>query len=255
MERALLTAEWRCLAILNYRVPPSLLAPLVPRGTELDKWNDATYVSLVGFLFDRTRLLGVRVPFHTRFEEVNLRFYVRRNVGSAVRRGVTFVRELVPRHAVSAVARLAYSEPYRTVPMRHAFGIIGPSGRPLLVEYAWKTSAGWSRLRLGPAGAGGRPERGSEEEFITHRNWGYTKLSGGKTAEYEVRHPLWRVAPASQVILEGDLASVYGNAFANVLTGPPHSAMFANGSPVSVSSPVVLNGQATETPRETPVSV
>src|SRR5579884_3855531 len=94
-SRVFLTAEWRHLALLNYKVDASLLAPHLPTGTELDEWQGAPYVSLVGFLFRRTRVLRVPVPFHGEFTEVNLRFYVKRTVGAEVRRGVTFVRELV----------------------------------------------------------------------------------------------------------------------------------------------------------------
>src|SRR3982751_5308324 len=118
--RAFLTGEWRYLAMLNYRVAPESLAPHVPRGTALDTLRGETYVSVVGFLFRDTRLLGVPVPLHRHLEEVNLRFrVVRRGEDGAVRRGVTFIRELVPRPAIALVARLAYNEPYTALPMRH----------------------------------------------------------------------------------------------------------------------------------------
>lgn len=117
--RRFLTAEWRDLAMLNFAIDPAILAPLVPRGTELDSWHATTYVSLVGFRFLRTRLLGLPVPWHRDFEEVNLRFYVRRREGSEIRRGVVFIRELVPRRAIAAVARVWYNEPYTALPMRH----------------------------------------------------------------------------------------------------------------------------------------
>ncbi len=52
-SKVFLTAEWRYLAMFNYEVPPELLAPLVPRGTELDSWQGKVYVSLVGFLFQK----------------------------------------------------------------------------------------------------------------------------------------------------------------------------------------------------------
>jgi hypothetical protein len=124
-----LTAEWRSLVMINYEIDPSLLAPLVPTGTELDLWQGKAIVSMVGFLFLGTRLLGISVPFHRNFEEVNLRFYVRRRIGEEWRRGVTFIRELVPRAAIAWMARLIYNEPYVNVPMRHQcrdgeFGIL-----------------------------------------------------------------------------------------------------------------------------------
>lgn len=130
--RRFLTAEWRDLAMLNFAIDPAILAPLVPRGTELDSWHATTYVSLVGFRFLRTRLLGLPVPWHRDFEEVNLRFYVRRREGGELRRGVVFIRELVPRRAIAAVARVWYNEPYIALPMRHRISRAGlPGGRTL----------------------------------------------------------------------------------------------------------------------------
>ena len=76
-----LTAEWRALVVLNYVVEPTVLAPYLARGVELDLWEGEALISLVGFLFLETRLFGVGIPFHRNFEEVNLRFYVRRRAG------------------------------------------------------------------------------------------------------------------------------------------------------------------------------
>src|SRR5689334_2274538 len=105
-RRPFLRAEWRDLVMLNYESPAGLLDPLVPAGVELDRWRGTLYVSVVGFLFRDTRVLGIPIPFHRTFEEVNLRFYVRRELDGDVRRGVVFVRELVPRRAIATVARL-----------------------------------------------------------------------------------------------------------------------------------------------------
>src|SRR6266850_1391491 len=117
--RVFLTAEWRNVAMLNYAIDPALVQHLVPRGVELDFFAGKTYVSLVGFMFLRTRVLGRRVPFHQDFEEVNLRFYVRRQVSGGTRRGVVFIREIVPKRAVAAVARLVFNENYVCLPMVH----------------------------------------------------------------------------------------------------------------------------------------
>ena len=78
--------------MLNYEVDASLLLPFVPSGTELDRWNGKVFVSLVGFRFLKTKLLGfLPIPLHSNFDEVNLRFYVRRQEGDEIRRGVVFV--------------------------------------------------------------------------------------------------------------------------------------------------------------------
>jgi uncharacterized protein len=240
MSRPFLTAEWRQLMMLNYAIDPSLLRTLVPDGTELDRWNARTYVSIVGFLFAKTRVLGLSIPFHRTFEEVNLRFYVRRVHGNEVRRGVTFIKELVPRSAIALVARLAYNEPYVAVPMRHAFGAPRDTGAPSSVEYRWKLPSGWCAMRVEPRGAGQAVAKGSEEEFITEHYWGYTRQRDGSTVEYRVEHPSWRVWLVNAPVITGDLTFLYGSELARVLAEPPTSAFLADGSTVTVLAPTKL---------------
>jgi uncharacterized protein YqjF (DUF2071 family) len=226
--------------MLNYRVPPEWLAAFVPAGTELDLWDGAAYVSLVGFLFRDTRLLGIPIPFHRTFEEVNLRIYVRRVVDGEVRRAVTFLRELVPRRAIALVARLTYNEPYRALAMRHRIELRARDETPASVAYEWRESSRWARLAVEPMGGREPLRSGSEEEFITQHYWGYTRQRDGSTVEYEVRHPAWRVWHLRSAVLEGDLAPVFGERFAAVLAGRPHSAFLADGSAVTVHSPTRL---------------
>ena len=59
--------------MLNYVVDPRLITPLVPAETEIDFENGETFLSVVGFLFLDTRLLGLPIPLHLDFEEVNFR--------------------------------------------------------------------------------------------------------------------------------------------------------------------------------------
>lgn len=236
--RPFLTAEWRWLVMLNWRVQPSLLHRYVPSGTELDEWRGDAFVSIVGFLFMDTRVLGVPIPWHRNFEELNLRFYVRRIVDGEVRRAVTFIKELVPRRAIATVARLAYNEPYEAVPMRHRIDRSpGSCPTPNLVEYSWRHGARWSRLSVQPVGEPALIESGSEEEFITEHYWGYTRQRDGGTVEYQVQHPPWRVWQVSNPLLEGDLAGLYGEKFAEALRQPPASAFLAEGSAISVHAP------------------
>lgn len=243
MKRPFLTAEWRQLVMLNYAIDPALLEALVPRGTELDAWEGTTYLSLVGFLFANTRVLGMGVPWHRTFEEVNLRFYVRRVVNGEVRRAVTFIKELVPRIMIATTAKLAYNEPYVGVPMRHRHEL-GSDGTPTRIEYAWDSGGGWCSIGVVPDEPGVLAAPGSEQEFITEHYWGYTRQRNGSTVEYEVEHPKWRIWSASQVDVAGDLSVTYGRDFARVLAQPPVSAFLADGSPIAVGRPTVLDETA-----------
>ena len=227
-----LTAEWRWLAMANYPVEPALLVPRVPQGLELDLFDGTALVSLVGFRFLRTRLLGVSVPFHRDFDEVNLRFYVRRRMEDGWRRGVVFVRELVPRRALAAVARLAYGEPYSAVRMDHMVDVEGRS-----IEYRWRWGGRWCSLGLETKPDWTTPEAGSEMAFITEHYWGYSGGPGRPTREYEVQHPQWRVRTAATVRTTGNLEEIYGQDLGAALSRPPRSAFLAEGSGVTVHRP------------------
>ena len=227
-----LTAEWRWLAMANYAVDPALLLPRLPAGLELDLFDGVSMVSLVGFRFLDTHLLGVAVPFHRDFDEVNLRFYVRRRVADGWRRGVVFVRELVPRWALAAVARTAYGEPYSAVPMEHR-----TQGDGRHVEYRWRWSGSWCALGMETGPSWTHPAPGSEMAFITEHFWGYSGGPGRGTREYEVEHPPWRVRAADRVTTTGDLAALYGRELGEALARPPRSAFLAEGSAVTVRRP------------------
>jgi uncharacterized protein len=228
-----LTAEWRHLVMLNYEVDPSLLLKFVPVGTDLDQWNGKTFLSLVGFRFLNTKVVGIPFPFHRNFEEVNLRFYVRRREQGEIRRGVVFIREIVPRWVIATVARTVYNENYVALPMSHQIESKGNDG--LAVEYAWKSALGWSKIGLNIKGNPALPEVGSEEQFITEHYWGYTAQKDNSCAEYRVAHPAWRVWSGENVAVEGDMEELYGKDLAAVLKNPPASAFLADGSEVSVS--------------------
>ena len=234
--RPFLTASWRYLAMLNYEVPAALVRPLVPVGTQLDGWNGITLVSVVGFRFLDTRILGLPIPGHRDFDEVNLRFYVRRrDEAGGWRRAVVFVRELVPRLGVALVARRLYNEPYSAVPMRHELDMGGAehgvSGR---AAYAWRVAGRWHRLEVRTRGIPKVPEPDSEAAFISEHYWGYTAQRDGGCKEYQVAHPPWRVWDAVGARFDCDVRTVYGPGFAECLSARPRSAFLAEGSEVVV---------------------
>ena len=216
--------------MLNFVADPKLLEPLVPLGTELDFEGGETFVSIVGFLFLDTRVIGLPIPFHRNFEELNLRFYVRRKAADGWRRGVAFVRELVPRRAIAVVARVFYDEPYSAVPMRHA---IATESDSLVVKYQWQLRGSWETLAMTARGEARDLATGSHEEFIAEHYWGYTARRSG-TSEYAVEHPRWRFWSADTWSFEADVKALYGAHFVTTLTAAPASAFIAEGSRVLV---------------------
>jgi uncharacterized protein YqjF (DUF2071 family) len=227
-----LTAEWRRLLMAQYAVEPELLTPWLPHGVELDLFAGRCYVSLVGFLFDRVHVKGVPIPFHTRFEEVNLRFYVRRTeADGSVRRGVVFVREFVPRSAIAFVAQRFYEEPYLAMPTRHEFAA---QDGLLRVGYGWKYGGRWHSLAALAGNELVDIAAGSEEEFITEHYWGYTKRSDGSTSAYQVEHPRWQVRKLHSYEIAADFGVLYGPEFAFLNDHPVSSVLLAEGSAVTV---------------------
>ena len=229
-----LAAEWCHLTMLNYEVDPLLLAGYRPSGTQLDTWRGKTFISMVGFRFLRTRVLGLPIPHHRQFDEVNLRFYVKRELDRDVRRGVVFIKEIVPRRAIAAIARRVYNENYIALPMRHTIDLAQISERVGEVSYAWRLDSRWNSLSAKVEGLPTIPKEESEESFIAEHYWGYSKQRNGSTLEYEVEHPPWRVWRARSAVLDCDVARLYGAEFEPFLGPAPSSAFVAEGSPIKV---------------------
>ncbi|HEY0656282.1 MAG TPA: DUF2071 domain-containing protein [Chryseosolibacter sp.] len=230
MGSTFLTAEWRKLAMANYTVDPAVLQPFVPAKTELDYWNNQCYVSLVGFMFLNTKLKGIPIPFHTNFPEVNLRFYVRYMDGGAWKRGVVFIKEIVPQPALTFVANAVYNENYETLRMKHD---IRASANALSVSYEWKKGR-WHSFAVTAHPHTIAIGEGSEEEFITEHFWGYTKLTSMRSSEYQVEHPRWKVYPVNEFTIDVDFGVVYGERFDFLRTQSPQSVFLAEGSEIIV---------------------
>ena len=235
MSGKFLTAEWRHIAMLNYEVDPSVLVPHLPKGTELDAHGGRHFVSLVGFLFLDTYVLGLPALFHQNFEEINLRFYVRRRVAEESRPGIVFLLEMVPMTLVSEIARLTYNEPYRTVPMQHT--LVETNGKLQSVEFLFGRPRDQCRLAVHVDGTAQEMRQGSDQEFLSVRHWGYTRQRDGGTIEYRVEHPRWRVWTDARWELDGPLGEFYDMPFADILSGVPSSASVADGSAVTVHLP------------------
>lgn len=231
MTATFLTAEWKNLIMANYIVEQATLLPYLPAKTELDFFNEKVYVSLVGFMFMNTRLMGVKIPFHVNFEEVNLRFYVKHYDHGEWKRGTVFIKEIVPKPAISFIANTIYHEKYETKKMDH-FSI--GQGKDLLTGYLWKHKNKWNRIEAMTETVALPMQPGSEEEFIAEHYWGYSKYNARTTFEYNVRHPGWKVFKVKNYTIDCDFASLYGTEFASLQTTTPHSVFMAEGSVVSV---------------------
>ena len=223
--------------MVNFEIDPKVLRPFVPVGTELDCWHGRAYVSVVGFLFVDTRVWGCPIPYHREFEEVNLRFYVKRRADDGWRRAVVFVKEIVPRAAIAMTARWLYGENYVALPMQHR---IEDAGETRTVSYSWGRQQE-HRLEMVVSGDPRDVTAGSEEEFITEHYWGYVRGRRGATIEYRVEHPRWRVRSATSARFSGNVSALYGGEFVECLAGPPTSAFLAEGSGVAVFKGVALN--------------
>jgi len=231
MKKVFLTAEWQNLIMANYIVDPSILAPYVPHGTELDSLSDKTFVSMVGFMFLNTKVLGIPIPFHCDFEEVNLRFYVRYKDENEWKRGVVFIKEIVPKSAISFVANTLYNENYQSLPMKNEFL---RDGKYQKISYSWKFKNEWNFLSVNADFKPQKIKEESEAEFITEHYWGYTKGHGKGTLEYQVEHPRWDIFPVNDFEMHCNIAELYGKEFDPFLTVKPHSVFMAEGSEIIV---------------------
>ena len=225
-----LTARWENLIMVNYEINPEILQPWIPAGTSLDYYNDKTYVSLVGFMFVKTKLFGVTVPRMGTFEEINLRFYVTRKEGDIIKRGVVFINETVPHKTVAWLANKLYKERYKAIPTKHHWQI----AQTKQIEYHWKPDNAWNYIKVNAAAETIPIQPGSKEEFIFEHYYGYTRISPIASEEYKVEHPRWKTNSVHKSEINCDFEAMYGKEFSHLSSQQPSSTMLAEGSAIAV---------------------
>jgi uncharacterized protein YqjF (DUF2071 family) len=231
-QREFLKAKWTNLLMINYEVDPAILQPHLPPGTVLDTWEGKTLVSMVGFLFQDTRMLGIKWPFHVNFEEINLRFYVRYFDGQEWKRGAVFISEIVPKYMIAFIANTLYNEHYMAVPTRHSITPVDAEHTRFM--YEWKYKGQWNQLG-GTVNNQRQPiAAGSAEEFIFEHYWGYNKITDTQTIEYQVEHISWQIGEVKDFVFDVDIKGLYGAGFEPYLKAQPQSMFFADGSDIIV---------------------
>jgi uncharacterized protein YqjF (DUF2071 family) len=206
-----LEAKWENLIMANYAVDPTILIPYLPKGVELDSFEGKCYVSLVGFMFNKTKIFNVPIPYLGSFEEINLRFYVVRKDGDTLKRGVVFINETVPYAAVAWMANYLYKEHYTAVKTKHDWELTDTSKK---INYSWKKNKKWNTIQVNAQSKSNSMKNGSIEAFIFEHYFGYTRVNENKTLEYGINHPSWKINQVIDYRIDCDFEKMYGSDFA-----------------------------------------
>ena len=231
MTTHFLRAEWNNLIMANYAVPKEILLSYLPYRTQLDFFEGNAYVSLVGFMFLNTKVLGFSVPMHVNFEEVNLRFYIKYNDHGSWKKGVVFIKEIVPKMAISFVANNIYGEKYTTMRMKHFYIDNGETSH---AGYKWNYKNRWNTLSAVTDKRSKKIVPGSCENFFADHYWGYSKYSNTKTYEYYVEHPVWETQKVISYSVDCDFGMLYGEEFSFLNDEKPSSVLMTKGSEIRV---------------------
>lgn len=222
-----LTARWSNLCIVTYAVPRAALESRLPPGLTLDERDGKCFVSLVAFDFLDVRVRGVRIPGLVNFPEVNLRFYVRE--GS--RRGVCFIRELVPKRLIAWVAKVVYNEPYVTARMESGVESIANGVR---IRHRFERGGASGEVSVIGRGPAVIPRPDSIEHFFKEHTWGFGTGRGGGLLRYRVTHPTWAIYRVEVCDVRLDWSGIYGEAWTFLEGQRPESVVLAVGSGVEV---------------------
>jgi uncharacterized protein YqjF (DUF2071 family) len=226
-----LKANWENIIMVNYEIDNEILLPFLPKGVTLDLYEGKAYVSLVGFMFKKTKIFGVPIPYFGTFEEINLRFYVQRKEGNTIKRGVVFINETIPYRIVAWMANKLYKEHYTVVPTKHFIQQIGGKQQ---VKFEWLFDKKWNHILVDAETTSKKMAAKSFEEFIYEHYYGYTKINEQNTEEYRLQHPSWEVNHISSYDIRCDFSAMYGDAFAVLNKTNPTAVLMAKGSSVKV---------------------
>lgn len=227
-----LKANWENIIMVNYEIDPQLLIPFLPKGVDLDLFNGKCYISLVGFMFKNTKLFNVPIPFFGNFEEINLRFYVKRTEeNNIIKRGVVFINETIPYPIVAWVANKLYNEHYTVVPTKHNINKTSSSQN---IEFEWMLNKKWNSIYVEASNESESMKNNSLEKFIYEHYYGYTKINESKTEEYKLQHPSWKTHKVYDYKINCDFEAMYGKAFSVLNNTKPEAVFIAKGSSVAI---------------------
>ena len=226
-----LKANWENIIMANYEIDPAILTPFLPKGVSLDLYNGKAYVSLVGFMFKKTKLFNVPIPLLGTFEEINLRFYVQRNEGGITKRGVVFINETIPYRIVAWVANKLYKEHYTVVPTKHS---ITEETESKKIKFEWLLNKKWNSIYVEASNKSQSMKKDTLERFIYEHYFGYTKIDENNTEEYRLQHPSWKINTVLDTKIDCDFKAMYGESFSVLNDTKPEAVFIAEGSSVKI---------------------
>jgi uncharacterized protein YqjF (DUF2071 family) len=227
-----LKANWENIIMANYVIDPEILMPFLPKGVELDLFDGKCYISLVGFMFKKTKLFNVPIPFFGNFEEINLRFYVKRTEeNGSTKRGVVFINETIPYPIVAWIANKLYNEHYTVVPTKHEI-TTGKSSKK--VKFEWLLNKKWNSIAVTATIASEKMKQNSLERFIYEHYFGYTKIGENETEEYKLQHPSWKISEVISYAIDCDFELMYGRSFSILNYIKPEAVFIVDGSAVGI---------------------
>jgi uncharacterized protein YqjF (DUF2071 family) len=237
----LMHQQWLHLLFLHWPVPPNEVQRLLPRGLAVDTFDGTAYVGLVPFTMRGVRPSGLPpLPALSRFHEVNLRTYVRREGEEP---GVFFFSLDAASRLTVLGARLFYRLPYHFARMRMTFEHANGKGPAFGIRYysdrMWPSPApARCALRYSPQGEDlGSAAPATLDYFLIERYVLYSS-SRGVTRQARVSHAPYPLRRARVEGLEETLSEAAG------LPGPAADRIvhYSPGVSVRVSAPVRLSG-------------
>jgi uncharacterized protein YqjF (DUF2071 family) len=171
--------EWNEALFLHWKVPPAILAPLVPAGLTVDTQAGEAWVSLVAFTMQRIRprYLPALAPVSD-FHEINLRTYVVRD-GQA---GVYFLNIEAHKRLSAYLSRALSGLPYEQAAMHR-------SGRHYHSRNARKSFLLDAEFTVGEA----ITAKTGLDSWLTERYCLYLARAGA-VRRYDIQHLPWPLA-------------------------------------------------------------
>jgi uncharacterized protein len=197
-EPWVMAQSWEDLLFAHWRVPASVLRPLVPKPLPVETFDGSAWLGITPFEVSGVRLRGTApAPWLSRFPEVNVRTYT----SCGGKPGIWFFSLDAAWAAVVAAARLTYRLPYHRADM----AIVRSDDR---IEYrsARRSRPAALELEYAPAGVAAPPRPGTLEHWLTERYCLYTLDDRGRVLRAEIHHPPWPLQPAGASIRANTMA-------------------------------------------------
>ncbi len=233
-QGVLLACQWRDVVALNFEIDDRALAPHIPAGTRLAKYNNHTMITLMAKNARELQPWGGSLTVFRSVDSIDLRCYVQCETREGIVTGHVILRHILSNRLCACLLRWLYRRPCDVEKMTHTATNFETAQRDALpsAEYRWEIDGEENHFGVRARESGRKPAAESKEEFVLQQRYRFAATSRG-TIAWSIRQTPWVVWNAASGSYDCSRTRLLGPEMGRYLK-KPSSVLMSSGGEIKI---------------------